>query len=144
LRRSLQLAIVGSSLVGRVLGAQTPAQLRDVHDRATALSREMASRPLTAGDTLLTWNPDPGGLIHTVAVDSAGVRSSLLRGDGMIGTADVRWARQRPSSFDVQWTTRDPVTGRSTPDREVHGVLRQDSLYVTGTKSAVTSVPRGP
>lgn len=143
LRRPIQLVVVGGILAGSTLGAQTPAQLRDVHDRATALIREMANRPLTVGDTLLTWNPDPGGLIHTVAVDSTGVRSSLLRGDGMIGTADVRWSSQQPSRFDVQWTTRDSATGRSAPDREAHGTLEGESLYVTGTKPAVMLVPRG-
>lgn len=107
------LVTVAGLLSGTRGYGQTADQLREVHDGATALIRQMANRPLTPGDTLLTWNPDPGGLIHTVAVDSASVRSSLLRADGMIGTADVPWAKGRPTRFDVQWTTRDSATGRS-------------------------------
>jgi hypothetical protein len=143
LRRVARLVVVISALVGGRVGAQTPAQLREVHDQMTTIIREMLSRPLTPGDTFLTWNPDPGGLIHTVAADSARVRSSLLRGDGMIGTADVRWANQRPSRFDVQWTTRDSATRRSTMAREAHGVLQGGLLRVTGTKSDLMRVPVG-
>lgn len=143
--RSLALVIgLCGAISAKNLSAQTPAQLRDVHDRATVLIREMASRPLTVGDTLLTWNPDPGGLIHTVAVDSGGARSSLLRGDGMIGIADVRWSGARPLRFTVEWTTRDSITGRSIPHREAIGVAEQGSLRVKGTKSDSLPLPPGP
>jgi hypothetical protein len=137
------LVTVAGLLSGARGYGQTADQLRQVHDVATALIRQMANRPLMPGDTLLTWNPDPGGLIHTVAVDSAGVRSSLLRADGMIGTADVRWTKDRPTRFDVQWTMRDSATGRSIPDRDVHGVVDGGMLRISGSKPASLRIPAG-
>jgi len=103
----------------------------------------MASRPLTAGDTFLTWNPDPGGLIHTVMIDSARASSSLLRGDGMIGTAEARWSGKQISDFETRWTTRDSISGRSVVQRQSHGEKRGDSLFVTGTAPGVFAVPAG-
>jgi hypothetical protein len=142
-RLPLNVVVAAASLWGGALIAQTPEQLREVHERVTMLIREMASRPLTPGDTFLTWNPDPGGLIHTVAVDAGGVRSSLLRGDGMIGTADVRWTHGHPVRFDVRWTRRDSATARSTPDRAIQGVLVGNELRVTGRKPETVRVPDG-
>lgn len=125
------------------IAAQTPTQTRAFHDRAVSIIREMSNRPLTPGDTFLTWAPEPGRLIHTVAVDARGTRSSLLRGDGMIGTAIVQWSRGHPSTFDVQWTTRDSSTGKAKPDVVSRGVFVRDSLRITGSKPDVVAIPSG-
>lgn len=127
-----------------VLRGQTPQQTREIHDRLTAIIHEIADRPMTPGDTFVAWTPDAGKLFSTVAIDARGVRSSLLRGDGMIGTADVRWTDGRPSHFDVEWTNRDSVSGRAMRAREAHGVLEGSTLHVVGTTATLTPVPATP
>lgn len=124
--------------------AQTPPDFRQFHDRATAVIKQMATRPLTPGDTFLTWNPQPGGLIHTSHVGRDSTQLSLLRGDGMIGTATMEWRDNRPFSFSVQWTTRDSTTKTAKLDVTVHGSRRGDSLRVEGTRPATYAIPRGP
>jgi hypothetical protein len=126
------------------LNAQSPGEVREFHDSVTSMIHRMSSRALTPGDTFLTWNPGPGGLIHTVASDRAGTRSSLLRGDGMIGTANVRWQGSHPSEFEVEWTKRDSINGKPIRDVESHGHVMGDTLHVLGTKPLDTPLPRGP
>ena len=125
------------------LAAQSADDVRAFHDRAAGAIRELSSRPLTPGDTFLTWNPKPGGLIHTISVTASSVRASLLRGDGMIGTADVRWGGGCPTGFDVEWTTRDSVTGKAQLDLESHGTIVRDTLRVSGSKPAAFPLPAG-
>jgi hypothetical protein len=62
----------------------------------------------------------------------------------MIGTADVRWAKDRPMRFDVQWTTRDSATGRSILDRDVRGVVDGGILRISGSKPDSLRIPAGP
>jgi hypothetical protein len=140
--RQLALCLLGCVLPANSL-AQSPTEVSDFHDRVAQLMQEISSRPLTPGDTFLTWNPRPGGLFHTVRVTDTTVAASLLRGDGMIGTMAVRLTRSRPRSFDVVWTMRDSVTGKTLPDRESHGVVVGDSLRISGTKPQVTAIPSG-
>jgi hypothetical protein len=125
------------------LAAQAPAEVRAFHDTVVSLIHRMSSRALTPGDTFLTWNPGPGGLIHTVAMDRAGTESSLLRGDGMIGTANIHWQGGRPSEFEVEWTSRDSITGKPIRAVESHGHAVGDMLHVSGTKPLDTSLPKG-
>jgi hypothetical protein len=125
------------------LNAQTPGEVREFHDSATSLIHRMSSRALTPGDTFFTWNPRPGGLIHTVASDQAGTRSSLLRGDGMIGTANIHWQGSHPSEFEVEWTKRDSISGKPIKDIESHGHAVGDTLHVSGTKPLNTPLPKG-
>ena len=137
--RHLALVVPMTAAAGQ---SATPT-VADIHDRATAIIRELANRPLTPGDTMLTWNPRPGSLIHTVAVKPGGVSSSLLRGDGMIGTATAAWVGGRLQSFEAEWTARDSVSAK--PRREVHvaGEIRGDLLVVTGTKPGRYPTPSG-
>jgi len=140
--RQLALCFASCILPGTCL-AQSPTEVSEFHDRVVELIQEVSSRPLTPGDTFLTWNPKPGGLIHTIRVTDTTAAATLLRGDGMIGTAAVRLVRNRPASFDVVWTTRDSATGKALPDRESHGVVVGDSMRISGTKPQVTSIPPG-
>lgn len=131
-------------LFGSVARAQSAAQIQSVHDQATTMIRKLSSRTLTPGDTFLTWNPEPGGLTHTVATDAQSTSSSLLRGDGMIGTARMQWANQRPHRFDVEWTTRDSTTGQAKRSFAASGTLVGDSLRITGSQpSRRVRVPKG-
>lgn len=122
--------------------AQLPDSLvRPFHDRAAAVIREMSSRPLTPGDTMLTWNPQPGGLIHTVLLTPSTVETSLLRGDGMIGTATSTWSKNRVRSFRAEWTTRDSVTRQARPDQTAEGEVVGSELVVKGTKPGRYPLP---
>ena len=110
------------------LFAQDPTERKTFHDRATQLIAQMASRPLTPGDTFLTWNPDPGGLIHTVHVDSTIVESSLLRGDRMTGTAHIEWTAGRVAQFTIRWTRSDTLRAGVDSAIAIRGWRDRDSI----------------
>lgn len=128
----------------RVL-AQTPVELRQFHDQAVSAIAQMAGRPLTPGDTFLTWNPSPGGLVHTVRVTPTGVSSTLLRGDGMIGTAETQWRAGAVAGFEVRWTRQDAGGKGIDSATTVSGVRQAGTLRVR-TAGGVRSfaVPAGP
>src|SRR5690349_18538989 len=103
----------------------TAAQLREFHDQIVAAIRSLANRPLLAGDTMLTWNPQPGGLTHTVFLTDSTAATSLLRGDGMIGTATSVWKGGALSSFQVDWTTADSATRTIKKDVSATGRIER-------------------
>jgi|SRR5580704_6006308 hypothetical protein len=106
------LAMLSIAVAGPQLGrAQVPDNAQAFRARVKVLIAHLSSRPLTSGDTFLTWAPDVR-LIHTARVHGAGVQSSLLRGDGMIGTAETHWSGQTLESFDVRWTVPDSTGHR--------------------------------
>lgn len=134
-----------AALSGSRVRAQTPVDVRQFHDQVVSAIARMAGRPLTPGDTFLTWNPAPGGLVHTVRTSAGGVSSSLLRGDGMIGTAEVRWQGGSPASFDVRWTRPDAGGKGIDSATTVIGERRGASLRVwTGGATGTLLVPGGP
>ena len=102
-------SLVAILCLSEPVAAQVTIDPQQFHDRAVAFIARMAGRPLTPGDTFFTWNPDPGGMIHTVQVSASAVSSSLLRGgDGMIGTARVDWTNGIVQTFEIRWTRPDP------------------------------------
>ena len=142
--RALICSLVILSSASRVL-AQSPDQLQTFHDQATALIVEMASRPLTPGDTLLTFNPDPGGLIHTVQVSRALITSSLLRADRMMGTSHVEWTGNRVGRFAVLWTRADTLRGAEVDSAvAVRGRLDGDSIRLEAPLTRTLVVPTIP
>ena len=139
MHRFLILILAGSPAT---LAAQVSAEaIRQFHQQATALIATMASRPLTPGDTMLTWNPRPGGLIHTVRLASDRAQTSLLRGDGMIGTTETTWKDGHLRTFHAEWTTRDSVTKRAIPDVNADGAVVGNDLVVRGTKPGRYRLP---
>jgi len=134
-------ALVALALVATTASAQSPKELRDFHDRVSRAIAELSTRQLTPGDTFLTWNPKPGKLIHTLRSVGTTSSASLLRGDGMIGTAEITWDERGPTTFESLWTTRDSVTGKPRTDLEAHGTVAGDTLRVTGTKPSTTRIP---
>lgn len=140
-RFSLVLIVV--LLSSKVAVAQSRAELTTFHDRAVAAIRELSTRPLTPGDTFFTWySGRPGGLIHTVARTDTTMASSLLRGDGMIGTAEARWRDGHLTSFNVKWTTQDSTTHAQEVALVAHGIVVGDSLRITGTHPATLPLPQ--
>lgn len=137
------IAVLALITPGRISAQMSAQDIEAFHDRATTAIRSMANRPLTPGDTFLTWNPTPGGLIHTVAVGDTEVVSSLLRGDGMIGTEVVAWRGEHPVRFSAVWTVRDSASGMPRPDVDAKGQLRGDTLLVTGSHPGRYATPSG-
>jgi hypothetical protein len=102
-----------------------PADPRAFHDTVTTLLRRAVSRPMMPGDTFVTWSPRPGGMFHSTSAQATYVRTSLLRGDDMLGTASTNWRGGITNEFAVEWTRRDaPLPGLDTATR------------VTGTRIA--------
>src|SRR5262249_53583247 len=125
------------------LGAQTSADLQTFHDQAAALIGQLASRPLTPGDTFLTFSPDPGGLIHTIWVTPALVESSLLRADRMLGTARVEWSASSVRRFQVVWIRADTLRGSKVDSAiTVQGEVQGDSIRISRPASHVLAVPK--
>ncbi len=123
---------------------QSPRDRQAFHDRAMRLISQLASRPLTPGDTFLTWNPEPGGLIHTIRVDSGILESSLLRADRMMGTAHVEWFEGRVARFDVRWTRADTLKGSKVDSAiSVRGSRDGDSIRITEPDRRTLAVPTG-
>jgi hypothetical protein len=146
MRSSQTLACLLSALswAGGLL-AQTPEQLQAFHDQATELIVQLASRPLTPGDTLLTFNPEPGGLIHTVRVSPSQVESSLLRADRMMGTAHVEWVGASVGRFAVLWTRADTLRGSEVDSAiTVSGQVDGDSIRIATPDVRTMALPTLP
>lgn len=109
----------------------------ELRSRLVTAFASLAHRDLPQGDTLITWSPDPV-LMSTVARSDGRVYSSLVRADGMNGTADARWGATRPTAVHVLWTRPDSTLVDLT--FEVAG----DSIHVQGTTDSIMAVPNGP
>lgn len=109
----------------------------EAHDQLVASIKKLATRSLPQGDTLVTWNPEPV-LFHTVSVERGLVRSGLLRADGMTGTAETRWTKDRLTSFHARWTTGDSV------ECVADGRAIRDSMFVTGSRDTSVALSQRP
>jgi hypothetical protein len=81
---------------------------QEIHDRLVAVLQKNANRPIVAGDTFVTWSPNPV-LFNTVHRTADSVISSLVRADGMVGTAETVWEGSHSSAGKVLWTEPDTV-----------------------------------
>ena len=95
---------VSSSLAGQ----DSPLPPGETHDRLVALITKNATRPIAAGDTFVTWSPTPN-LYTTVSRSPGVVQSSLVRADGMVGTATGTWTQGHQTSAIIRWTQGDSV-----------------------------------
>lgn len=126
-------------LIGTGLRAVAQASALDsLHNTAVRLIRDVGGSKLPPGDTLLVWNPDPGGLFQTVQVRDSSVVSSLLRHDGLLGTSSVSWSNGFPSSFRIQWSN---LTARSDTGRLIAGRRRGRMIELEGGRTL--RVPTG-
>jgi hypothetical protein len=98
------LVLLGATLSAARLGAQAASlSPQEVHDRIVSVMRRNATRSVAAGDTFVTWSPRPV-LCSTVHRTRDRVESSLIRADGMVGSADATWQRGRQSAVRIRWT----------------------------------------
>jgi len=143
-RRALPTLVMGF-LPLATMAAQTQAQLDSFHDNVVALIGKLATRPLTPGDTFLTFNPQPGGLTHTIRVGQGLVESSLLRADRMMGTARVEWTGGGVSRFEILWTRADTLRGAGVDSAiAVRGYVDGDSIRITLPRAWALALPSIP
>jgi len=97
LLRPLLVPALALGTIALSSSAQSVA-LRDTslfHKRVVYIMRQFATRPLPAGDTLVTWTTEPV-LFHTSAIGDDTARAGMLRGDRMVGTSMVTWLDGQP------------------------------------------------
>jgi hypothetical protein len=99
--------------------------------------RQLATRDLSGNDTLVTWAPDPV-LFHTATYASGVLRAGLLRGDRMVGTAEVRWDANSPRAFEAVWTSPD------SPSKTVRGTRAGAEIRISGSRDTTLAVPGLP
>lgn len=99
--------------------------------------RQLATRDLPGGDTLVTWAPDPA-LFHTAAYAADTLRAGLLRGDRMMGTAEVRWNASSPGAFEAFWTSP------GSPPKTVRGTRAGGEIRISGSRDTTLAVPTLP
>ncbi len=116
---------------------QVPLVSQDLHDRIVAVYSGRGSRPLPAGDTLVSWYRNPI-LLHTVRRDSNEMATGMLRADSLLGIARVIWKDHRPSTADIRWTKGESVAV------DVHIVSARDTLRVNGGKPQRWPLPAIP
>jgi hypothetical protein len=118
-------------------GRSSPYDSPEFHDRVVAVLRQFATRPLPPGDTLVLFNPEPV-LFYTAGYGSDVTRSAMLRGDGLIGTQETRWANGLVSSFSTLWTRGDSTV------RRVRGTVDGRRLRLTSARDMVLALPSLP
>jgi hypothetical protein len=141
--RVVKLLVVAMStaLAGCASSARAPSETGTSALRAQVLQAfaSASHRTLPQGDTLITWN-GPGTVILFTTVDRSpdGVYSSLVRNDGLNGTARSSWAEASLRTTEVVWTRPDSVVLELT--LEVRGA----EVIVTGTRDTVLVAPTEP
>jgi hypothetical protein len=122
----------------------SPSDPKAFHDTVVAVMGRIASRPMTPGDTFVTWSPNPGSMLHTTAIEPTRARTSLLRLDGMLGTAETRWRGTTPESFESIWTRRGGKGADGDSAVNVRGTVVNGALDVTaGTVRRQYPLPTG-
>jgi hypothetical protein len=132
----LLTALLSVTCLGSPLLAQgmTP---QERHDRIVAVLKKNVSRPLPAGDTLVTWSPIPN-VYTTVSRHPGGIESSFIRADAMVGTAAAAWDGNRQSTVHVLWTQGDSTVFELRLTRE------NANLRLTGSRTGSIPLPSLP
>ena len=120
-----------------LVAQDAPLTLSELHQRLVQVFSSVAHRPLPAGDTLVTWSPNPT-LMTTASREEGRIASSLIRADGMNGTADAHWGDGAPATVHVLWTRPDTIL----VDLEI--VRQGETIRFSGTSDSVMTVPTEP
>ncbi|MDR0787406.1 MAG: hypothetical protein LBG44_06020 [Gemmatimonadota bacterium] len=106
----------------------------ELHIIREAIER-ITPRPLTPGDTLISWSPSPV-LVHTVHLAGDTVHSNMLRDDGLLIDLSTLTANGLPLSFDeASWRDSD------LPATAVSGSVVEGRLQLTGGRDTVLDIP---
>ena len=116
--RSWSMHLVGTATIpGDVAGVDTvPAGLRseETQDIIPQSRARLLLRPLPGVDTAVTVQKDGGtALLHTVQRGGDTITASMVRNDGVVGTAQARFRRGIVQSYTALWTDTT-VTPRQT------------------------------
>lgn len=136
--RILPIVSCAALLVASRLSAQSPTMsAEELHDRIVAVMARNTSRSVPQGDTFVSWSPRPV-LYSTVRRHAGGVESSLIRADGMVGTAEASWTGGRPTLVRIRWT--EPGKELLQVDARVEG----EQLVISGGRDTTLAVPTLP
>jgi len=83
--------------------AQEELSSEVIHARAIAILSYGLARPITAGDTFVTWTPKPTWYTTVSRTDST-VASSLVSLDGIVRTAEAVWQGGLQREVSIRWT----------------------------------------
>lgn len=122
-------------LLSGVATAQAPTP-HETHDLLAAFIASHATRPLAAGDTLVSWYDGKPILLHLAQRSPNEVSASMIRGDAYLGTSTVQLANGRPTRAQALWTSGDSV------EAQVGITAFADSIRITGTTRAAYPVPK--
>lgn len=120
-----------------VQGQDSPPTPEEFRARLVTVFQSFMHRPLPEGDTLVTWSPTPR-LLSTVHSSADRVYSSLVRPDGLNGTADVQWSNASPVSGRIIWT--EPDSTQVDMSFQASG----GTIVLTGTVDSVLVEPTEP
>lgn len=140
LARRRELGLTGIGVVPGAQGSDTipvgvsadDAWGRIGPDRAAVLAR-----PLPGRDTSWTVTSAPV-ILHTVNALGQAIESGLARNDGVVGTALVQTTGAGPVQYQALWTAP------GSADTTALASIRNDTLYLTGTRSGAWPVPSTP
>jgi hypothetical protein len=133
---SLRIRAVGLTLLlAPSLSAQSDAQLRPYVD---ALLAKVSAQGLPRGDTLVEFAKQGPILFFVVGGRPDDVTSSMVRNDGLVGTASSQWTSGRLTAFNVRWATAGAVQA------DIRGEVRGGTLLLRGARSAQLTLPTLP
>ncbi len=128
------LAVPAPGTLAAQTGRMSP---REVHDRIQMIIQQLVHRDIPGGDTMVTWNPTPI-LYTTVTRTPHTVASSLIRNDGVVGTAAARWSAGRQREITVRWTKPDSTLFSASI------TAARTQLILQGTLDRVIPLPSIP
>jgi hypothetical protein len=131
------LALAGSLSAGTAKAQSAQDSAQQVHDGITAIIQQHATRPIAVGDTFVGWWPRPV-LYSTVRRSPNQVASSLVRADGLVGTAEAQWLGGRQTVTQVLWTQGDSTLLRW------EGRIDRGALRFQGGRDTVLALPTLP
>lgn len=140
LARRRELELTGVGVVPGARGTDTipvGVSADDAWGRIGPDRAQVLTRPLPGRDTSWTVTSAPVTL-HTVNVLGQAIESGLARNDGSVGTALAETAAARPVQYQALWTAP------GSADTSALAAVRNDTLYLTGTRSGVWPTPSGP
>lgn len=118
--------------------AQAAPSTAAAHDQLVAALRQVADRPLPAGDTLLTWAAQGLILFHTARVTPTEVETAMVRQDRLLGTATSTWVDTTWQAAHGEWREGDSVTRTWSAER------RPDGLLVRADRDTMIATPALP
>lgn len=140
LARRRELELTGVGVVPGAQGTDTipvGVSADDAWGRIGPDRAQVLARPLPGRDTSWTVTSAPV-MLHTVNTTGQAIESGLARNDGSVGTALVESAGAHPVQYQALWTAP------GSADTSALVAVRNDTLFLTGTRSGAWPTPSSP